>query len=304
MVFANTFIDAQPERIFSTSGSGVGLGCVNNAGIADGTGCGFTTISGFSGGGWSNNEDAANLGAAFYSCGDLFQVLQGPVCRMSGIIMGSASQYLRIDPTVTSTGNNQSINSVVEVPNTVNGTNTGTNFFMHVFDLSDGTHTGGTNIVNSYASYCNGFGSWAANMWCFYGSGPAGSHLDSFLELGTMSSPSPSGVTNGGRLWYDEVNQQMDLNNNNGGFIKIAQDIVATSAAFATATTGGTCVQNTTAIAGATTAMSVSVSPVSTPGVGAQWSAFVSSAGNVTINECAVATSAGGTIAFNIRVIP
>ncbi len=84
----------------------------------------------------------------------------------------------------------------------------------------------------------------------------------------------------------------------------IAQEITATSSAFATATTAGTCVQNTTAVTGATTGMAVIVSPVSTPGVGAQWSAFVSSAGNVTINECAVATSAGGTIAFNIRVIP
>ena len=84
----------------------------------------------------------------------------------------------------------------------------------------------------------------------------------------------------------------------------MASVLTATSAAFATATTAGTCVQNTTAVASATTSMAVSISPVSTPGVGAVWSAFVSSAGNVTINECAVATSAGGTIAFNIRVTP
>jgi len=79
--------------------------------------------------------------------------------------------------------------------------------------------------------------------------------------------------------------------------------ITATSSAFATATTAGTCVQQATAVTGAATSMVVEVSPVTTPGVGAEWSAFVSSAGNVTINECAVATSAGGTIAFNIRVI-
>ena len=80
------------------------------------------------------------------------------------------------------------------------------------------------------------------------------------------------------------------------------QPLAATSAAFATATTAGTCVQNTTAVPGATTAQVAMASPVSTPGVGAVWSAAVSSAGNVTITECAVATSAGGTIAFNIRV--
>jgi hypothetical protein len=86
--------------------------------------------------------------------------------------------------------------------------------------------------------------------------------------------------------------------------VNLAFNLTATSAAFATATTAGTCVQNTTAVTGAATTMAVAVSPVSTPGVGAQWSAFVSSAGNVTINECAVALSAGGTIAFNIRVFP
>jgi hypothetical protein len=102
----------------------------------------------------------------------------------------------------------------------------------------------------------------------------------------------------------DSVLHVLKCTYNNGTFFQIAQVIRATSAAFATATTAGTCVQNTTAVTGATTGMAVTVSPVSTPGVGAQWSAFVSSAGNVTINECAVATSAGGTIAFNIAVTP
>jgi hypothetical protein len=86
--------------------------------------------------------------------------------------------------------------------------------------------------------------------------------------------------------------------------VNLAFNLSATSSAFATATTAGTCVQSTTAVAGATTTMVAEASPVSTPGVGAVWSAFVSSAGNVTINECAVAASAGGTIAFNIRVHP
>lgn len=86
--------------------------------------------------------------------------------------------------------------------------------------------------------------------------------------------------------------------------VNLAFNLRATSSAFATATTAGTCVQNTTAVAGATTSMVAKASPVSTPGVGAQWSAVVSSAGNVTITECAVAASAGGSIAFNIEVTP
>ncbi len=96
----------------------------------------------------------------------------------------------------------------------------------------------------------------------------------------------------------------MQLSNNNGVFYNVAQVIPATSSAFATATTAGTCVQNTTSVPGALTSMAVVVSPVSTPGVGAVYSGFVSSSGNVTITECAVAASAGGTIAFNIRAIP
>ncbi len=103
---------------------------------------------------------------------------------------------------------------------------------------------------------------------------------------------------------YDSVTHFAKLSNNGGSFFNYAQDIVATSAALATATTAGTCVQNTTAVAGSTTSMAVVASPVSTPGVGAVWSAFVSTNGTVTITECAVAASAGGSIAFNIRVIP
>ena len=90
----------------------------------------------------------------------------------------------------------------------------------------------------------------------------------------------------------------------NGGAEVPCSTYSATSTAFATATTAGTCVSSVTAVTGATTSMVAMASPATTPGIGAEWSAFISSAGNVTIIECAVATSAGGTIAFNIRVLP
>jgi hypothetical protein len=114
----------------------------------------------------------------------------------------------------------------------------------------------------------------------------------------------PSGTAGFDLLYCDATNHTMEEISGTGSAFPLAKAITATSAAFATATTAGTCVQNATAVTGATTGMAVTISPVSTPGVGAEWSAFVSSAGNVTINECAVATSAGGSIAFNIRVIP
>jgi hypothetical protein len=114
----------------------------------------------------------------------------------------------------------------------------------------------------------------------------------------------PSAAASFDICYADSVQHAILCSYNNGTFFVLPQIIKATSSAFATATTAGTCVQNTTAVTGAATSMTVSVSPVSTPGVGAVWSGFVSSAGNITINECAVATSAGGSIAFNIRVTP
>lgn len=114
----------------------------------------------------------------------------------------------------------------------------------------------------------------------------------------------PSGSATQDLCYGDSTLHALKCSYNNGSFFQMAQEITATSAAFATATTAATCVQSTTAVTGATTAMVAEASPVSTPGVGAVWSAFVSSAGNVTINECAVAASAGGSIAFNIRVHP
>jgi hypothetical protein len=139
---------------------------------------------------------------------------------------------------------------------------------------------------------------------------------DESVALGLANTaPTDSNIQGGAFVpWNDQTHNEIvfrlrDVNSNLWtGSIPLTQngtvDLTATSAAFATATTAGTCVQSTTAVTGAATSMVAYASPVSTPGVGAQWSAFVSSAGNVTINECAVATSAGGTIVFNIRVKP
>jgi hypothetical protein len=147
----------------------------------------------------------------------------------------------------------------------------------NTFEITPSTATGGTTFSFPAFSISNagvlGLANGTANQYLFTPAAPAAAVTISMADPGTPTV--------------------------NLGFV-----LKATSAAFATATTAGTCVQNTTAVTGATTAMAVSVSPVSTPGVGAQWSAFVSSAGNVTINECAVAASAGGSIAFNIRVHP
>jgi hypothetical protein len=88
-----------------------------------------------------------------------------------------------------------------------------------------------------------------------------------------------------------------------GCSIKLFGVLTATTTAFATATTAGTCASTTVSVPGAATSMVATTSPASTLGA-SSWSAFVSSIGTVTVIECAVATSAGGSIAFNVRVQP
>lgn len=125
------------------------------------------------------------------------------------------------------------------------------------------------------------------------------------LSWGQLSSSTTTRLALSNGFQAGAMTQNAQLNTNFGILDAVVPKtyLTATSSAFATATTAATCVQNATAVTGATTGMTVLISPVSTPGVGAVWSGFVSSANNITINECAVATSAGGTIAFNIVVL-
>src|SRR5260221_2813085 len=122
--------------------------------------------------------------------------------------------------------------------------------------------------------------------------------------IGFPELAAPSGNAGFDVCYGDSTAHALKCSYNNGTFFQIPQVIRATSAAFATATSAGTYVQNTIAVAGATTSMIATASPVSTPGVGATWSAYVSSSGNVTLNECAVTHRSGGNVAFTIRVTP
>lgn len=294
--FDLTFTDPQPERIFSTGGSGVGIGCVNNGGSADGTGCGSIIITTDSAGGWATNEDSTNLGAGFVSNANQGSGPAGPYVRYSGPVAGSSAQYVRMDHTFTPTGASQNLFSLFIVPNVNKGGVgvTGTQLFVGPnCDMGDATVTGSGTVALGSCFNCN-TATWATVNYCYSGNGTF-----NFVE-----GSAPNVVASSDNCGGVAATHSFQCSFNGDGPFTIARDITATSSAFATATTAGTCVQNVTAVTGAATSMAVAISPVSTPGVGAIWSAFVSSAGNVTINECAVATSAGGTIAFNIRVIP
>jgi hypothetical protein len=65
----------------------------------------------------------------------------------------------------------------------------------------------------------------------------------------------------------------------------------------------GTCASGTAAVTGATTAMAVAASPVTYPGDGSTWLAYVSAGGTVTVKVCALVAVTPGASAYNVRVL-
>jgi hypothetical protein len=66
----------------------------------------------------------------------------------------------------------------------------------------------------------------------------------------------------------------------------------------------GQTVTGTAAVAGSTTAMAVVASPVTNPGAGFVWDAYVSVAGTVTVVVTCISAGSPASSAYNIRVIP
>ncbi len=67
--------------------------------------------------------------------------------------------------------------------------------------------------------------------------------------------------------------------------------------------TVGTCASGTATVTGATTAMAVASSPVTYPGDGNYWVAYVSTADTVTVKVCATATLTPSASNYNVRVV-
>lgn len=67
--------------------------------------------------------------------------------------------------------------------------------------------------------------------------------------------------------------------------------------------TAGTCASNTTTVSGATTAMVALTDPVTYPGDGSIYDAYVSAANVVTVKVCAIVTVTPSASTYNIRVI-
>lgn len=65
----------------------------------------------------------------------------------------------------------------------------------------------------------------------------------------------------------------------------------------------GACTSGTVAVANSTTAMVAVASPVTYPGDGSVWTAYVSGAGTVTVKVCALVAVTPVASAYNVRVI-
>lgn len=65
----------------------------------------------------------------------------------------------------------------------------------------------------------------------------------------------------------------------------------------------GACATTTVNVTGATTSMAIAVTPVTFPGAGTTWNGYVSSAGVVTAQVCAIVAATPTASAYNVRVI-
>jgi hypothetical protein len=65
----------------------------------------------------------------------------------------------------------------------------------------------------------------------------------------------------------------------------------------------GACASTTVTVTGATTAMVIDVTPVTFPGAGFFWKAYVSASNTVTVEVCASVVGTPTSSAYNVRVI-
>lgn len=67
--------------------------------------------------------------------------------------------------------------------------------------------------------------------------------------------------------------------------------------------TAGSCTSGTAAVSGATTSMVAMASPVTYPGDGTSWFAYVSAGNTVTVKVCAMVALTPGASTYNVRVL-
>jgi hypothetical protein len=105
-------------------------------------------------------------------------------------------------------------------------------------------------------------------------------------------------------LWSGTCNSTTFLRGDGACAAPVSAVLTATSTSIGGgALAAGACASTTVATTGATTAMVAEASPVTDPGTGNLWQAFVSAADTVTVRVCAVAAGTPTASVYNIRVI-
>ncbi len=96
---------------------------------------------------------------------------------------------------------------------------------------------------------------------------------------------------------------------NSGSAVYPGSGTISTVSSGTTGTIGGSllvagaCTSGTVAVINSTTAMAVSASPVTYPGDGAYWLAYVSTNGTVTVKVCAAVMTTPTASNYNVRVL-
>lgn len=88
------------------------------------------------------------------------------------------------------------------------------------------------------------------------------------------------------------------------GTLSVAPNLSATSASIGgSALAAGACASGTATVANSTTSMVIAVSPQTFPGAGFTWQGYVSAAGTVTVEVCAVVAATPTASLYNVRVV-
>ncbi len=132
------------------------------------------------------------------------------------------------------------------------------------------------------------------------GNGPNGGPGGSPNQIQYNQNGSLGGIPNGSSSQVLESNGASAL----PSFQTLPLPLKGVSASIGgTALTAGTCTSGTVNITGVTTSMVAVVNPTTYPGDGAEWEAYVSAAGVVTIKVCALVALTPIASTYDVRVI-
>lgn len=114
----------------------------------------------------------------------------------------------------------------------------------------------------------------------------------------------PSGVAGFDQLYADSTAHSWKKIENNGTVFNVAGTLSGTTGSIGgAALTAGQCASGTVSVSGATTSMTVSVSPNTYPGDGMIPWGYVSASGTVTVKVCAEAAGTPTSSTYNVRAI-